>query len=381
MREPDAPRATRAETESPREPEKAQARCSECGSELPSDPLSCPICHRLVHAGRLSELAASAESATRTGDLTAARDSWRHALELLPETSRQATTVRKRIESLTREIESSGSAGSVEEASAVEPAGPVEAEGRRGPARAGLRAAAAAIASGGLLVWKLKFVLTFVLTKGKLLLLGLTKGSTVFSMLLSLGVYWTAFGWWFAAGLIASIYIHEMGHVAALQRLGIRASAPMFLPGIGAVVRLKEYPAGPCEDARVGLAGPLYGLASVLAFYTIHLATGIPHLAAIARVAAWINLFNLLPVWQLDGSRGLRALSGAQRWMLVAALVLMWTLTQESLLLLLGAAATFRIVTSRAPDAGDTRSFATFLLLVVGLGALCTLDTPTLSSD
>jgi hypothetical protein len=64
-------------------------------------------------------------------------------------------------------------------------------------------------------------------------------------MLLSMGVYWTVFGWWFAAGLIASIYIHEMGHVAALHRLGIRASAPMFIPGIGAMVGRQNKPRFP----------------------------------------------------------------------------------------------------------------------------------------
>src|SRR6266536_2067522 len=40
----------------------------------------------------------------------------------------------------------------------------------------------------------------FLLTKGKLLLLGLTKASTLFSMILSLGVYWQVFGWKWALG-------------------------------------------------------------------------------------------------------------------------------------------------------------------------------------
>src|SRR5207253_6984080 len=54
-----------------------------------------------------------------------------------------------------------------------------------------------------------------LLAKGKLLLLGLTKASTVLTMILSMGVYWSAYGWKFAVGLVISIYIHEMGHVAA----------------------------------------------------------------------------------------------------------------------------------------------------------------------
>src|SRR2546430_4861243 len=78
-------------------------------------------------------------------------------------------------------------------------------------------------------------------------------------MLLSAGVYWTIWGWKFALGVVLSIYVHEMGHVQALQRYGIKATAPMFIPGVGAVVRLKQYPADRREDARVGLAGPLWG--------------------------------------------------------------------------------------------------------------------------
>ncbi len=36
--------------------------------------------------------------------------------------------------------------------------------------------------------------------------------------------------------------------------------APMFLPGFGAVVRMQQYPVDAREDARVGLAGPIWGL-------------------------------------------------------------------------------------------------------------------------
>jgi Zn-dependent protease len=84
-----------------------------------------------------------------------------------------------------------------------------------------------------LFIWKFKVVLSFILTKGKLLLLGLTKGPTFLSMLLSVGVYWTAWGWRFAVGVVESIYVHAMGHVAMLRRFGIPATAPMFIPGFG----------------------------------------------------------------------------------------------------------------------------------------------------
>ena len=66
----------------------------------------------------------------------------------------------------------------------------------------------------------MKFVFIALLGNLKFLLLGLTKAGTMFSMLLAFGVYWTAWGMWFALGFVLSIYVHEMGHVVALRRYG-----------------------------------------------------------------------------------------------------------------------------------------------------------------
>src|SRR2546421_555756 len=99
-----------------------------------------------------------------------------------------------------------------------------------------------------------------LLSKLKFLLLGLTKASTFVSMFAFFGVYWSIYGWPLALGLVLSIYIHEMGHVAMLRRLGIAAGAPLFIPGVGALVMLKQHVSDPVTDARIGLAGPGGGL-------------------------------------------------------------------------------------------------------------------------
>ena len=78
----------------------------------------------------------------------------------------------------------------------------------------------------------------------------------------------------------------------------------MFIPGLGAVIRLQQQIVNPREDAEIGLAGPIYGLAASVVVLVSWLLTGLPVLAAIAGVGAWINLFNLLPVASLDGGRG-----------------------------------------------------------------------------
>ena len=102
-------------------------------------------------------------------------------------------------------------------------------------------------------------------SKLKFLLLGLTKASTLLSMFGFFGVYWSTYGWPLALGLVVSIYIHEMGHVAMLRRLGIDAGAPLFIPGVGAFVMLKQRIADPLTDAKIGLAGPVWGLGAALA--------------------------------------------------------------------------------------------------------------------
>jgi len=332
--------------------------CPSCGSELGATLLSCPACHQLVYAEKLKEIAAEAEAAAAAGRQTDALAAWRRALELLPPDSRQSQAISERVAVLSRGLDGSP----------LQPPGP--APGSR-PARF-----LAPLGVLGLMLWKFKFLVVFALTKAKLLLLGLTKASTFFSMLLSFGVYWSVWGWRFALGFIAAMYVHEMGHVAALHRLGIRASAPMFVPGFGAFVRLDQYPQSAREDARVGLAGPLWGLGAALVAFAIHLATGAPIWAAIARTAAFLNLFNLLPVWQLDGGRGYRALSRAQRGWIAGLILVMWVATHEGMLVLLLLVAGARLFGKDAPVEGDGPAFAQFAALIVTLAALSAVPVP-----
>jgi Zn-dependent protease len=331
--------------------------CTQCGTEVPETRQSCPVCHTLVHAAELKALAFAAETAAASGDVSAEIAAWRQALPLLPTGSRQLEQIAQKVADLSRRLDAAPKPPSP-------PPGNLRWKG------------GGALTTLGLLAWKLKALLLVVATKGKLLLLGLTNAGTVLSMALSFGVYWAAFGWPFAAGLILSLYVHEMGHVAALRRLGIPASLPMFLPGIGAVVRLRQHPASPSEDARIGLAGPLWGMGAAIAACLIYLGGGWPLAAAVARWGAWVNLFNLLPVWQLDGGRAFHALSRPQR--IAAALVLgaLWLWTREGLLILLLAVAAFRAFRPDAPAEGDRKAILQYVLLLVVLAAICTLKVP-----
>ncbi len=212
--------------------------------------------------------------------------------------------------------------------------------------------------------------LLVTLSKFKLLLLGLTKITTLVSMLAFFGVYWSIFGWRFALGFVLSIYIHEMGHVMALRKYNIAASAPMFIPFVGAIVRMRQYPGNVGEDARVGLAGPIWGLGSAVAAWLAAITTGLPIWYAIAHTAAWLNLFNLLPVWQLDGGRGFRALTRKQRGMALGVAVAMWALTHQTILLLIALGAGYRLFSRDYPMDDDNAVLMQYAGLVVLLSML-----------
>jgi Zn-dependent protease len=323
--------------------------CVQCGAALAPNLLVCPACHALVHAAELKTLAAKADEETARGEWSKALAEWRRALELLPPNSAQHAAILARINELVRRVDTN------------------QAPHKPKPKWAVSGGALGVIA---LLLWKFKFALVFILTKAKLLLLGLTKASTFFSMLLSLGLYWALWGWKFGLGLVLSIYVHEMGHIFQLTRYGIKATAPMFIPGFGARIRQLQYPASPHEDARVGLAGPIWGLGAALFSYALHLATGLEIFAAIAQVGAWINLFNLLPVWQLDGNHAFKALTKMERGGIAALLGIEWFVTGEGLLIILALVAGFRAFQK---DAAATRNLSIFLemaFLIITLSIL-----------
>ena len=354
------------------------ARRCECGTELAPNFLVCPICQRLVHATRLGALAREASAFEAANDLRNSLSLLRQALQLLPTSTRQHAVLSERATRLSDAIDrgegvdQDAGAALTQTSATATPAWAENAKSTNPLFKVG------ATAGGlGLIAWKFKFVLVFIATKGKLLLLGLGKSSTLLSMFLSLGVYWTIWGWKFALGFVLSIYVHEMGHVAALRRFGIPASAPMFIPGLGAYVRLGTYPQTAREDARVGLAGPIFGLGCAIAVAVAYAATGIPLLAAIAKVGAWINLFNLVPIWQLDGSRGFRALSKSGRWAISAIAAGCGFYFDEGLYYAIAAVGAFRALSGEAPSETDQRTILEFTVLLLALGLVYALEVPT----
>jgi Zn-dependent protease len=208
--------------------------------------------------------------------------------------------------------------------------------------------AGGAIAAVGLFLAKFKSVL-LLLPKLKLL-------STSGTMLISVAAYALIWGWRFAAGFVLLLFVHEMGHVIQLRREGIKATAPLFVPFLGAFVGMKQLPANAAAEARVGLAGPILGSLGCLVPLVLWKSTGDTFFEALAFTGFFLNLFNLLPVLPLDGGRAMAALS-PWMWVIGFGLLVAATFAFPSpimlLILLFGGMETIRRWRSRKSPAAQ----------------------------
>jgi Zn-dependent protease len=131
------------------------------------------------------------------------------------------------------------------------------------------------------------------------------------SMLVSIAAYAWLWGLPFAIGFVLLIFVHELGHVIELRRQGVPASAPLFIPFLGAVIGMKQLPDDAWKEARVALAGPILGSVGAAVCWGIGAALDSDLLIALAFVGFFLNLFNLIPIVPLDGGRAAAALHPA----------------------------------------------------------------------
>jgi Zn-dependent protease len=204
------------------------------------------------------------------------------------------------------------------------PPPPAREQRRQSPIRRRLSALGAAIVA---LFAKFKAIL-LLLPKLKLF-------ASTGTILVSLAAYALLWGWTFAAGFIALLFVHEMGHVIALRREGIKASAPMFIPFMGAVIAARSLGENALAEARVGLAGPVLGSIGAAACILVWHATGNDMWQALAFTGFFLNLFNLLPVVPLDGGRAMAAMAPWMWFVGFAALIPLAVLFPNPIILLI----------------------------------------------
>lgn len=159
---------------------------------------------------------------------------------------------------------------------------------------------------------------------------------TMLSMTISVIVYAFTYSPWLAVGVVGMLFVHEMGHVVALRRKGIPASAPVFIPMLGAVIFLPSIKNRE-DEAYIGYAGPLVGGAAALALFLLTFLFPSPPkmLLVISYVATFINLFNLVPIRPLDGGRVTQIFGRWFQWVGVGTLFLFTIATLNPGLLLI----------------------------------------------
>jgi Zn-dependent protease len=176
------------------------------------------------------------------------------------------------------------------------PAAPTqEPEGTTHPHHRARNSLLGSLAAGALfLLGKLKFL-------G--LLAGVLKFKTLATMLLSVAMYASGWGWPFAVGFVLLIFVHEMGHAIVLRHEGIPAGAPVFIPFLGAFIAMRGRPRDAYVEAKVAIGGPVAGSLAAWAVLAAGLALGRPFLVTLGHTGILLNLFNLIPVSPLDGGR------------------------------------------------------------------------------
>ena len=167
----------------------------------------------------------------------------------------------------------------------------------------------------------MKFVLALLLA-GKLGKVLITGGT----MLISVFAYALIYGWRYAAGFVALLFVHEMGHFIAARQRGLEVGAPVFIPFVGAWVALKNADMDPETEAFIGLAGQMLGSAAAFACYLLARENGERLWMAIADAGFFLNLFNLIPLTPLDGGRIVAVIS-PKLWLIgvpVLGAVFLW---------------------------------------------------------
>jgi len=106
------------------------------------------------------------------------------------------------------------------------------------------------------------------------------------------------------AGAFFIVLLHEFGHCIAAQRYGIEPHSITLYP-FGGAARMR-LPVEPVQEFVVALAGPLVNALLIAPLWfsaSVHTV-----LATLCYINIAILLFNLLPIFPMDGGRVLRSL-------------------------------------------------------------------------
>lgn len=147
-------------------------------------------------------------------------------------------------------------------------------------------------------------------------------------------IWWVTGSWVMAVALIFGLFVHEYGHVLAMNRLGMGPARIFIIPFFGGLAQGQREPESEWHGVLVSLAGPAFGLLAALPFFALWIGLGGPAWLLGAAVIAAINLVNLAPAPPLDGSKAIGpVLARIHPWveraamLVMGALVVWWGLT------------------------------------------------------
>ena len=144
-------------------------------------------------------------------------------------------------------------------------------------------------------------------------------------------------GWVWAVAGVFGVFVHEFGHVLAMNALGSGPGRIVIVPFVGGAAIPKRAPSSEFRGVLIALAGPVFGLLAMAPFFTAFAATGQTVWLGGAFFIAVINLLNLAPAPPLDGSKAFGpALAWVHPWIergaliLIGALVVLWAVQRGS---------------------------------------------------
>jgi Zn-dependent protease len=151
-----------------------------------------------------------------------------------------------------------------------------------------------------------------------------------------------AFLWWklgpmVALAVLVGIFVHEFGHVLAMNALGCGPARMHIVPFVGGAATPARAPATEFKGVLIALAGPVFGLLAAIPFLVAAKLTGELNWVIGALAIAGLNLINLAPAPPLDGSKALgpalaRIHPQLERWalILVGAIAVLWAISTRN---------------------------------------------------
>jgi len=107
----------------------------------------------------------------------------------------------------------------------------------------------------------------------------------------------------YIAALLVVLLIHEFGHFIAMKLYNYQNVKMFIVPLLGAFVSGKKQSVSQKQMSIIVLAGPLPGIIIGSILYMLDKSNPNETIKMLANVFIFINIFNLLPVYPLDGGR------------------------------------------------------------------------------